>query len=152
MNSTTQNYEQLVSTSAVIELEQELRLSYSKLYSFNAFSKAGDKFDAGDWGFCVAIFGLGYLTNYIQNRLDSGDKALYQNAFSNAQSQFIRNIFGEANSTSIISKCWDAINSISEADLFFKTGAIASEDKEGARKHLITAFAMKYKILNYESH
>ena len=96
---------------------------------------------------CIAYFGLGYLNSYINNRLDDNEKNIYQTTYSYAQSKFVGNIFGESNSAFILSKCWEAINDGGEADLFFKTGFIASEDKNGARKHLITAFVMKYGLL-----
>ena len=142
-----QSYEELLSESAVSVLDNELRLCYSKLYAFDAFNKAGNKFDAGDWRMCIAYFGLGYLNSYINNRLDDNEKNIYQTIYSYAQSKFVGNIFGESNSAFILSKCWEAINDGGEADLFFKTGFIASEDKNGARKHLITAFVMKYGLL-----
>ena len=139
-----QSYEQLLSHSAVTVLDSELKLCYSKLYAFDEFTKAGDKFDAGEWGMCVAFFGLGYLKTYINNRLDDNEKSIHQSAYAVAQSKFVSNIFGENNSVIIIDKCWEAINSGGEAEMFFMTGSVASEDKDGARKHLITAFVMKY--------
>lgn len=141
-----QNYCDLLSHTAVNVLNQELKLCYAKLNSFNAFKKAGDKFDAGDWGMCIAIFGLGYLKTYIQNKLDESEMHFYNQVYENAQFQFIKNIFGETEAPLIHSKCLELINNRGEAKLFFDVGTVASEDKEGIRKHIATLFVTKYNL------
>jgi len=141
-----QNYFDLIPHAAVNVLNQELKLCYAKLNSFNAFNKAGDKFDAGDWGMCIAIFGLGYLKTYIQNKLDETEMHFFNQVYENAQLQFIVNIFGETEAASILNKCLELINNGGEAELFFNVGTVACEDKEGIRKHIATLFVTKYNL------
>ena len=147
MNNNQLTLKEVLSNSAVAVLDQELKIAYYRLNQFNAFAKAGDNFNADDWGFCLSLFSVGYLNCYIQNRLDGKELDMHSEIFSSAQSKFLNIMFPNQNLDSIILKIWFEIDSDSDLAMFYKSGIIAGDKVNGIYKDVAFIFTFKHKLL-----
>lgn len=139
---------EVLSYSALGSLHNEMALVYWRLNHLNAYEKAGDKFDEGDWGLYISLFSLGYLNGYIKNRLDEGELNQFEDIFEVAQNKHFRN-FGGEDYQSLISRCWSEIQKGGECELFYNTGILSSQRTNGIAKDVVTMFVMKYNLFQH---
>ena len=145
MKSNTLSLSEVLSSSALGGLQNEMALVYWRLNHFNAYEKAGNKFDEGDWGLYICLFSLGYLNGYIKNRLDEVELDQFEDIFKAAQNKYFRG-FGGDDYQSLISRCWGDIQKGGEAELFYNTGILSSQRANGIVKDIVTMFVMKYDL------
>lgn len=146
MNPNKASLEEVISEEAITAIRNEMSLVYWRLNNMNAYEKAGDRFDEGDWGLCLTIFSLGYLNGYIQKRLDPNEMPLLKSIYQLTEAKFFRNGWGDE-ASSIHHLCWTKISEQDDCQMFFQMGQVASANESGIVKDVVLMFMTKHNMI-----
>lgn len=146
MKPNSVNFEDILSDQAITAIHNEMSLVYWRLNDMNAYEKAGSKFNEGDWGLCIAIFSLGFMSSFIQSRLDPEEMPLHKSIYQIAEAKFFKAGWGDE-ASDVYHLCWSRISENKTYQLFYEMGRVSSGNKNGVVKDAVLMFVTLYDLL-----
>ncbi len=146
MKPNSVSFEEVLSDQAIAALHNEMSLVYWRLNDMNAYEKAGSKFNEGDWGLCIAVFSLGFMSSFIQSRLDPEEMPLHKAIYQIAEAKFFKAGWGE-NASDVYHLCWSRISENKTYQMFYEMGQVSSANKNGIVKDVVLMFMTLYDLL-----
>lgn len=146
MKPNSVSFEEVLSDQAIAALHNEMSLVYWRLNDMNAYEKAGSKFNEGDWGLCIAVFSLGFMSSFIQSRLDPDEMPLHKSIYQIAEAKFFKAGWGEK-ASDVYRLCWSRLSENKTYQMFYEMGQVSSSNKNGIVKDVVLMFMTLYDLL-----
>ena len=147
MKPNSVSFEEVLSDQAFAAIHNEMSLTYWRLNDMNAYKKAGPSFDEGDWGLCIAIFSLGFMSSFIHSRLDQSEMPLHISIYQLAEAKFFKAGWGD-NASNVYHLCRSRIAENETYQMFYEMGQISSSNKNGIVKDVVLMFMTFYNLLD----